>query len=84
MCRRLCYGMIWVLVGVLHGVFLRKRGFMLVGADEKATAQEVKKFLVCGKRKDALKCAQEGELWGIALVVARQLGEKVGAEVYRD
>lgn len=44
----------------------------------------MKKLLVCGKRKDALKCAQEGELWGIALVVARQLGEKVDVEVYRD
>lgn len=42
---------------------------------------EVKKFLVCGKRKDALKCAQEGELWGIALVIARQLGEKVDVKV---
>jgi hypothetical protein len=41
-----------------------------------ATALEVKKLLVCGKRKDALKCAQEGELWSIALVIARQLGEK--------
>jgi hypothetical protein len=56
----------------------------LVGGGEKATAQEVKKFLVCGKRKDALKCAQEGELWGIALVIARQLGEKVYAGVCRD
>lgn len=64
--------------------FSKKRGFLLVGADEKATALEVKKLLVCGKRKDALKCAQEGELWGIALVIARQLGEKVDVEVYRD
>lgn len=59
---------------------LRKMGSLLVGGDEKATAVEVKKLLVCGKRKDALKCAQEGELWGIALVIARQLGEKVDAE----
>ncbi|XP_024391506.1 protein transport protein SEC16A homolog [Physcomitrium patens] len=42
-----------------------------------ATASEVEKSLVCGKRKDALRCAQEGELWGIALVIARQLGEKL-------
>ena len=56
----------------------------MVGGDEKATTMEVKKLLVCGKRRDALKCAQEGELWGIALVIARQLGEKVGSEVHRE
>jgi hypothetical protein len=56
----------------------------LVGADENATAVEVKTVLVSGKRKDALKCALEGELWGIALVIARQLGEKVEAEVYSE
>jgi hypothetical protein len=56
----------------------------LVGCDEKATAVEVKTVLVSGKRKDALKCALEGELWGIALVIARQLGEKVGSEVHRE
>ena len=33
-----------------------------------------------GKRKDALKCAQEGQLWGPALILARQLGEKVRLE----
>lgn len=81
--RRCFVLMAWILVhvGALHGVFLRK---MSVLFDEKATAVEVKKLLVCGKRRDALKCAQEGELWGIALVIARQLGEKVGSEVHRE
>lgn len=34
-------------------------------------------LLVCGKRKEALQCAQVGQLWGPALVLAAQLGEKV-------
>lgn len=37
----------------------------------------MKKLLVSGKRKEALMCAQQGELWGVAIVLARQLGEKV-------
>lgn len=36
-----------------------------------------------GKRKDALKCAQEGQLWGPALILARQLGEKVRLEILK-
>uniref|UniRef100_A0A7I4DLP5 Protein transport protein sec16 n=1 Tax=Physcomitrium patens TaxID=3218 RepID=A0A7I4DLP5_PHYPA len=60
------------------GMVNRNLGLRGVPSEQQlqATAVEVKKFLVCGKRKDALKCAQEGELWGIALVIARQLGEK--------
>ncbi|KAL3685238.1 hypothetical protein R1sor_003260 [Riccia sorocarpa] len=41
-----------------------------------ATATEVKKLLVMGKRKEALNHALQGQLWGPALVLARQLGEK--------
>ncbi|KAG6553655.1 hypothetical protein Mapa_004569 [Marchantia paleacea] len=40
------------------------------------TASEVKKLLVMGKRKEALKRALQGHLWGPALLLARQLGEK--------
>ncbi|BFI25268.1 COPII coat assembly protein SEC16 [Marchantia polymorpha subsp. ruderalis] len=40
------------------------------------TASEVKKLLVMGKRKEALKHALQGHLWGPALLLARQLGEK--------
>jgi hypothetical protein len=42
-----------------------------------ATAQEVQNLLVSGKRKDALQYAQEGQLWGPALILALQLGDKV-------
>nr|GEY08039.1 protein transport protein SEC16B homolog isoform X1 [Tanacetum cinerariifolium] len=40
------------------------------------TAAEVQTLLVSGKRKDALHRAQEGQLWGPALVLAAQLGDQ--------
>ncbi|KAG6472854.1 hypothetical protein ZIOFF_070332 [Zingiber officinale] len=40
------------------------------------TAAMVQSLLVSGKRKEALQSAQEGQLWGPALVLAAQLGEK--------
>lgn len=30
-----------------------------------------------GMKKEALECAREGQLWGPALVLASQLGDKV-------
>ncbi|OIV94615.1 hypothetical protein TanjilG_25839 [Lupinus angustifolius] len=42
----------------------------------RATASEVQNLLVSGKKKEALQCAQEGQLWGPALVLALQLGEQ--------
>jgi len=42
-----------------------------------ATAQEVQNLLVSGRRKEALQHAQEGQLWGPALILALQLGDKV-------
>ncbi|XP_058086809.1 protein transport protein SEC16A homolog [Magnolia sinica] len=42
----------------------------------RAIAVEVQNLLVSGRRKEALQCAQEGQLWGPALVLAAQLGEK--------
>ncbi|EXC32401.1 Protein transport protein Sec16B [Morus notabilis] len=41
-----------------------------------ATALEVQKLLVSGRKKDALEYAQEGQLWGPALVLASQLGDQ--------
>ncbi|CAA2985307.1 Protein transport protein Sec16B [Olea europaea subsp. europaea] len=40
------------------------------------TASEVQSFLVSGRKKEALQCAQEGQLWGPALVLAAQLGDQ--------
>uniref|UniRef100_A0A0D9VB48 Protein transport protein sec16 n=1 Tax=Leersia perrieri TaxID=77586 RepID=A0A0D9VB48_9ORYZ len=41
-----------------------------------AVAQEVQNLLVSGRRKEALQCAQEGQLWGPAILLALQLGDK--------
>ncbi|PKA61089.1 hypothetical protein AXF42_Ash005985 [Apostasia shenzhenica] len=41
-----------------------------------ATAVEMQHLLVSGKRKEALHVAQVGQLWGPALVLATQLGDK--------
>uniref|UniRef100_A0A2P2MGH5 Protein transport protein sec16 n=2 Tax=Rhizophora mucronata TaxID=61149 RepID=A0A2P2MGH5_RHIMU len=40
------------------------------------TASEVQNLLVSGRKKEALQCAQEGQLWGPALVLASQLGDQ--------
>ncbi|KAJ4953350.1 hypothetical protein NE237_030182 [Protea cynaroides] len=42
----------------------------------RATAVEVQNLLVSGRTKEALQCAQEGQLWGPALVLAVQLGDQ--------
>ncbi|KAJ9173385.1 hypothetical protein P3X46_016526 [Hevea brasiliensis] len=41
-----------------------------------ATASEVQNLLVSGRKKEALQCAQVGQLWGPALVLASQLGDQ--------
>lgn len=41
------------------------------------TAADMTKLLIAGKRKEALQHATEGQLWGPALLLAWQLGEKV-------
>ncbi|KAA3465463.1 Protein transport Sec16B [Gossypium australe] len=41
-----------------------------------ATGIEVQNLLVSGRKKEALQRAQEGQLWGPALVLASQLGEQ--------
>lgn len=42
----------------------------------RATASEVQSHLVSGRKKEALQCAQQGQLWGPALVLASQLGDQ--------
>lgn len=42
----------------------------------RATASEVQNLLVSGRKREALQCAQEGQLWGPALVLASQLGDQ--------
>ncbi|PON40658.1 COPII coat assembly protein, Sec [Parasponia andersonii] len=45
-------------------------------AEIQATASEVQNLLVSGRKKEALQCAQAGQLWGPALVLASQLGDQ--------
>ncbi|XP_010530052.1 PREDICTED: protein transport protein SEC16B homolog [Tarenaya hassleriana] len=45
-------------------------------AQMQVTASEVQSLLVSGRKMDALQCAQEGQLWGPALVIAAQLGDQ--------
>uniref|UniRef100_A0A804UA74 Protein transport protein sec16 n=1 Tax=Zea mays TaxID=4577 RepID=A0A804UA74_MAIZE len=47
------------------------------------TAQEVQSLLVSGRRKEALHQAQEGHLWGPALILALQLGDKFYADTVK-
>ncbi|XVF10841.1 hypothetical protein REPUB_Repub07fG0217900 [Reevesia pubescens] len=42
----------------------------------RATTFEVQNLLVSGRKKEALQRAQEGQLWGPALVLASQLGDQ--------
>lgn len=42
----------------------------------RATAAEVQTLLVSGRKIEALQCAQEGHLWGPALILAAQLGDQ--------
>ncbi|EFJ11499.1 hypothetical protein SELMODRAFT_426257 [Selaginella moellendorffii] len=49
-----------------------------------ATAFEVKRLLIAGKQKEALRAAQDGQLWGCALLMARQLGEKFYTDTIAD
>ncbi|XP_024543719.1 protein transport protein SEC16A homolog [Selaginella moellendorffii] len=41
-----------------------------------ATSIKVKGLLLSGKTQQALQCAQDGQSWGLALVLASQLGDK--------
>ncbi|KAI5065238.1 hypothetical protein GOP47_0019933 [Adiantum capillus-veneris] len=50
------------------------------GHQLQAAVNEVRSMLMDGKMKEALQFAQQGQLWGLALVLAWQLGEKVYAD----
>ncbi|KAL0693265.1 hypothetical protein Bca4012_060445 [Brassica carinata] len=48
------------------------------------TASEVQNLLACGRKMEALQCAQEGHLWGPALVIAAQLGDQFYADTVKQ
>lgn len=51
--------------------------------ETQATAFQVQTLLVSGKKVEALQCAQEGQLWGPALVLAAQLGDQFYVDTVR-
>ncbi|KFK31371.1 hypothetical protein AALP_AA6G103500 [Arabis alpina] len=48
------------------------------------TASEVQNLLASGRKMEALQCAQEGCLWGPALVIAAQLGDQFYVETVKQ
>ncbi|ESQ45981.1 hypothetical protein EUTSA_v10000734mg [Eutrema salsugineum] len=48
------------------------------------TASEVQNLLASGRKLEALQCAQEGHLWGPALVIAAQLGDQFSADTVKQ
>ncbi|XP_057512759.1 protein transport protein SEC16B homolog isoform X2 [Actinidia eriantha] len=50
----------------------------------RATAAEVQSLLVSGRKKEALRCAIEGQLWGPALVLAAQLGDQLYVDTVKQ
>ncbi|KNA03991.1 hypothetical protein SOVF_203880 [Spinacia oleracea] len=49
-----------------------------------ATAEEVQMLLVSGRKMEALQCAQNGHLWGPAIVIATLLGEQFYGETVKQ
>ncbi|XP_051129413.1 protein transport protein SEC16B homolog [Andrographis paniculata] len=54
------------------------------GGQMQATAAEVQSLLVSGRKKEALQRAQEGQLWGPALVLAAQFGDQFYVETVKQ
>ncbi|GFP93063.1 protein transport protein sec16b homolog [Phtheirospermum japonicum] len=50
----------------------------------RVNAVKVQNLLVSGRKKEALQCAQEGQLWGPALVLAAQLGDQFYVETVKQ
>ncbi|XP_023634978.1 protein transport protein SEC16B homolog isoform X2 [Capsella rubella] len=48
------------------------------------TASEVQTLLASGRKMEALQCAQEGHLWGPALVIAAQIGQQFYVETVKQ
>ncbi|KAH9611025.1 hypothetical protein KSS87_015315 [Heliosperma pusillum] len=49
-----------------------------------ATASEVQHLLISGRKREALQRAQEGQFWGFALVLARELGDQFYADTVKQ
>ncbi|XAR63212.1 hypothetical protein NMG60_11023075 [Bertholletia excelsa] len=62
--------------GTEYGAFSHCLQNFPTEGDVQVTAAKVQKHLVTGRTREALQCAQEGQLWGPALVLAAQLGNQ--------
>ncbi|KAL3645591.1 hypothetical protein CASFOL_010771 [Castilleja foliolosa] len=49
----------------------------------RVTAAELQSLLVSGRKREALECAQEGQMWGPALILAAQLGDQFYVETIK-
>ncbi|KAL0446307.1 UNVERIFIED_CONTAM: protein transport protein SEC16A [Sesamum latifolium] len=67
-----------------YGVFSECLQQMPSEEQMQVTATEVQSLLVSGRKKEALQCAQEGQLWGVALVLAAQLGDQFYVETVKQ
>ncbi|KAL0409369.1 UNVERIFIED_CONTAM: protein transport protein SEC16A [Sesamum radiatum] len=67
-----------------YGIFTKCLQQMPSEEQMQVTAIEVQSLLVSGRKKEALQCAQEGQLWGVALVLAAQLGDQFYVETVKQ
>ncbi|XP_051114616.1 protein transport protein SEC16B homolog [Andrographis paniculata] len=66
-----------------YGVAAQCLQYMPSDEQLQVTAAEVQNLLVSGRKKDALQCAQDGQFWGFALVLAAQLGNQFYSETVK-
>ncbi|KAL0326566.1 UNVERIFIED_CONTAM: protein transport protein SEC16A [Sesamum angustifolium] len=66
-----------------YGVFSKCLQQMPSEEQMQVTATEVQSLLVSGRKREALQCAQEGQLWGLAFVLAAQLGDQFYVETVK-
>ncbi|XP_038682275.1 protein transport protein SEC16B homolog isoform X2 [Tripterygium wilfordii] len=67
-----------------YGAFMHCVQNLPSEAEIQATAVEVQKLLISGRKKEALECAQEGQLWGPALVIATDLGDQFYGDTVKN
>ncbi|KAL2901701.1 Protein transport protein SEC16A-like protein [Bienertia sinuspersici] len=53
-------------------------------AHTQTTATEVQNLLISGRKVEALQRAQEGQFWGFALILSRELGEQFYADTVKQ
>ncbi|KAI7742167.1 hypothetical protein M8C21_001626 [Ambrosia artemisiifolia] len=67
-----------------YGAFSNCLQYLPSEGRTRATAAEVQTLLVSGRKMEALHRAQEGQLWGLALILAAQLGDQFYVDTVRN